>query len=123
MARRREIAARYDEALTDIDALERPEVRDGVESGWHLYVVRTRDSGRRKPLFERLRAQGLGVQVHYLPVYWHPYYAGLGYPRGLCPEAEKYYAGAISLPSFPAMGDDDVARVVDVVRAGVRALA
>ncbi len=123
VARRRAIAAAYDAALADVGALELPGRRDDVEPGWHLYVVRTRDPDLRKPLFEHLRARGIGVQVHYLPVYWHPYYASLGFQRGQCPEAERYYAGAISLPIFPAMRDDDVARVVDIVRAAARTLA
>jgi len=119
ISRRRAIATTYDAALAGLDALELPGRHADVEPGWHLYVVRTRDPALRKPLFEHLRTQGLGVQVHYLPVYWHPYYAGLGYPRGLCPRAEHYYAGAISLPIFPAMSDEDVTRVVDVLRAAV----
>jgi UDP-4-amino-4,6-dideoxy-N-acetyl-beta-L-altrosamine transaminase len=123
IARRRAIAALYDAALADVDGLELPGRRQDVEPGWHLYVVRTRDPGLRRPLFEHLRARGLGVQVHYLPVYWHPYYAGLGYLRGLCPEAEKYYAGAISLPIYPVMSDEDVARVIDTVRAAIHAVA
>lgn len=116
VARRRAIASMYDTALTNLDALELPGRRADVEPGWHLYVVRCRDAGLRKPLFEHLHAQGLGVQAHYLPVYWHPHYAGLGYRCGLCPVAEEFYVGAISLPIFPAMSDTDVARVVDVVR-------
>lgn len=121
ITRRRAIAATYDAALADDEGLELPGRRADVEPGWHLYVIRTRDPERRRPLFEYLRAQGLGVQVHYLPVYWHPYYASLGYQRGLCPLAEQYYASAISLPIYPAMSDEDVERVVDVVRAATRA--
>lgn len=123
VGRRRAIAAKYDALLADVDALELPGRRDDVEPGWHLYVVRTRRPQLRKPLFEHLSAHGLGVQVHYLPVYWHPYYAALGYRRGLCPEAERFYASAITLPIFPAMSDDDVERVVDVVHAAVCTLA
>lgn len=121
--RRRDIAAMYDEALAGIDGLELPGRRADVEPGWHLYVVRTRDPNHRRPLFERLRAEGLGVQVHYLPVYWHPYYAQLGYRRGECHVAESYYSRALSLPVFPAMQDDDVARVIDVVHTAVDELA
>ena len=119
--RRRRIAARYDEALADLATIELPGRREHVQPGWHLYVIRTRDPERRRGLFETLRAHGLGVQVHYLPVYWHPYYAGLGYPRGLCPQAEGFYRSAISLPIYPAMSDDDLERAIDVVRTGVQA--
>jgi UDP-4-amino-4,6-dideoxy-N-acetyl-beta-L-altrosamine transaminase len=119
IARRREIAARYDAALADLATVELPGRRGDVESGWHLYVLRTRDPQRRRPLFERLRGDGLGVQVHYLPVYWHPYYARLGYARGTCPVAERYYRGAISLPIYPRMTDAELERSIEVVRNAV----
>jgi perosamine synthetase len=122
IARRRAIAAMYDAMLADLEALMLPGRHDDVEPGWHLYVVRVRDASLRRPLFNRLRAHGLGVQVHYIPVYWHPYYAALGYERGLCPEAERYYAGAISLPIFPAMSDDDVHHVARVIRTAMQEL-
>ena len=119
IARRREIAAAYDTALGDLDGIELPGRRPDVEPGWHLYVIRTRDPARRRPLFERLRSEGLGVQVHYLPVYWHPYYQGLGYRRGVCPNAERFYQTAISLPIYPRMTDAELARSIDVVRDAV----
>ncbi len=116
LARRRAIAARYQEAFADCQALRLPTVREGVEPGWHLYVVRVNgDASRRRPFFEALRARGLGVQVHYLPVYLHPYYQSLGYRPGLCPKAEDFYARAVSLPIFPRMTDDEVARVIEIV--------
>ncbi len=108
IARRRAIAARYDDALASVGGLELPAVRAGVEPAWHLYVVRVRDASRRRPFFDRLRALGLGVQVHYVPVYWHPYYRDLGYRRGLCPVAEDFYERAVSLPVFPGMSDNDL---------------
>lgn len=120
LTRRREIAAAYDEAFSDLDAITLPEPRTDVEPGWHLYVIRTRDPGLRRPLFERLRGAGLGVQVHYLPVYWHPYYQRLGFERGLCPVAEDFYQRAISLPIYPAMSDEDVTSSIERVRAAVR---
>ena len=117
LARRRIIAARYQEAFADCPQLVRPAEAPEVESGWHLYVVRVAgDPSRRRPFFEALRAAGLGVQVHYLPVYRHPYYEALGYRPGLCPKAEDFYARCVSLPIFPRMGEDEVDRVIDIVR-------
>ena len=117
VARRRWIAARYAEELADVAALRLPSVAEGVDPSWHLYVVRVAGApDRRRPFFERLRELGLGVQVHYIPVYWHPYYRSLGYRRGLCPVAEDYYARAVSLPIFPMMTDDDVASAIERVR-------
>ena len=121
IARRRAIAARYTAALTGVPELILPTERAYVESGWHLYVVRVAaDAGRRRPFFERLRAKGLGVQVHYIPVYFHPYYQDLGYRRGACPLAEDFYARAVSLPIYPQMSDHDVDSSIERVLAAVR---
>lgn len=115
LERRRAIAARYQDAFSDLSQLMRPVTREDVESGWHLYVLRTRDPELRRPLFDALRARGIGVQVHYIPVYWHPYYRDLGFRKGLCAKAESFYRSALSLPIFPRMTEDDVARVIDTV--------
>lgn len=117
VARRREIAAQYDEAFGEIAGLLLPGRRARAESSWHLYVVRVRDATRRRAFFERLRADGLGVQVHYVPVYRHPYYQSLGYRSGQCPRAEEFYASSVSLPIYPAMTGQEVQRVTDVVRS------
>jgi perosamine synthetase len=119
IARRRAIAARYLEAFADIEALSVPHVREGVEPGWHLFVVRVPTAALRGPMFERLRELGLGVQVHYIPVYHHPYYRDLGFERGSCPIAEDYSARAVSLPIFPRMTDKEVDRVIATVRSAV----
>jgi UDP-4-amino-4,6-dideoxy-N-acetyl-beta-L-altrosamine transaminase len=119
IARRRAIAARYLEAFADVKALSVPPVRDGVEPGWHLFVVRVPTAPLRRPFFERLRELGLGVQVHYIPVHYHPYYRDLGFERGSCPVAEDYSARAVSLPIFPRMTDKEVDRVIATVRGAV----
>ena len=112
-ARRRVIADLYDQALADLPL--RPLARDskGV-SGWHLYMIRLNlgeISRTRREVFESLRAQGIGVNVHYIPVHLQPDYAKLGFTSGMFPEAERYYEEAITLPMFPAMKDSDVERV------------
>lgn len=120
LARRRHIAERYTAAFSHCGALLTPVVRPDVEPGWHLYVVRLAgDPALRRPFFERLRALGLAVQVHYIPVYYHPYYASLGFVRGLCPVAEDFYRRAISLPLFPLMTDAEVDRVINRVLVAV----
>jgi len=118
LARREAISRRYDQAFADLP-LTLPARREGRQSGWHLYVIRVQDPARRKPLFERLRALGLGVQVHYVPVHLHPYYRRLGYAPGSFPVAEDFYARAISLPLFPAMTDADVDSAIARVRQAV----
>lgn len=119
IVRRRVIAAKYLEAFADVEALSLPFVRDGVEPGWHLFVVRVADASLRRPFFDRLRAMGLGVQVHYIPVHHHPYYRDLGFRRVSCPVAENYSARAVSLPIFPRMTDQEVDRVIAAVRRAV----
>ena len=119
-ARRTAITARYNQGLSGIEELRLPACRTGADPMWHLYPLRIRD-GRRRALFEHLRANDIGVQVNYLPVYWHPVYADLGYQRGICPVAEDYYAQQISLPLFPDLVDADVDRVIDLIRGFVGA--
>jgi dTDP-4-amino-4,6-dideoxygalactose transaminase len=119
-ARREAITARYNQGLSGIDELRLPARREGADPMWHLYPLRIRD-GRRRALFEHLRANDIGVQVNYMPVYWHPVYADLGYRRGTCPVAEEYYAQQISLPLFPDLSDADVDRVIELVRGFVSA--
>ncbi|VVJ23751.1 Bacillosamine/Legionaminic acid biosynthesis aminotransferase PglE / 4-keto-6-deoxy-N-Acetyl-D-hexosaminyl-(Lipid carrier) aminotransferase [Amycolatopsis camponoti] len=113
--RRAEIHARYSAALADVDGVATPPSRPGADPVWHLYPLRVLE-GRRKALFEHLRGAGIGVQVNYIPVYWHPVFEDLGYRRGLCPNAEAYYEQELSLPLFPSLTDADVDRVVDAVR-------
>ena len=72
--------------------------------------------GRRRELFEHLRANGVGVQVNYIPAHWHPVFEDLGYRRGLCPVAEEYYRQELSLPLFPDLTDADVDRVIELIR-------
>jgi UDP-4-amino-4,6-dideoxy-N-acetyl-beta-L-altrosamine transaminase len=112
--RRTEITARYNEAFAGVDGLRTPPQRADVDPAWHLYPVRVL-GGRRREVFEKLRASGIWVQVNYIPVYWHPVYADLGYQRGLCPNAERFYSEEISLPMFPDLTDGDVDRVIETL--------
>lgn len=116
-ARRAELVARYNKLLRAVPGLGLPARRDHVEPSWHLYPVRVRD-GRRREVYDRMRAAGIGVQVNYIPAYWHPVFEDLGYRRGLCPEAEAYYGEQLSLPLFPGLSDGDQDRVVECL-AGI----
>jgi len=118
-ARRKAIAAAYDEAFASIEGLITPHQHPLAQSSWHLYVLRWRTGPGmpdRKTVFAALRAMNIGVNVHYIPIYRQPYYRRLGYTPEGCPEAERYYETAISLPIFPRMTDDDVADVIRAVR-------
>jgi len=113
-ARRAEIRGRYVEGLRGvagvIPIVQRPE----TDPAWHLFPVRILD-GRRGAVYEAMHAAGIGVQVNYMPVYWHPVYAEQGYKRGLCPTAEAFYEQELSLPMFPNLADSDVDRVIETL--------
>ena len=120
VARRQQIARRYDEAFADIPAVEPLGVRPNVSHAYHLYVIRLdleHLETSRALVFEALRAEGIGVNVHYIPVHLHPFYrARFGTGPGMCPVAEAAYERIISLPIFPRMTDDDVRDVITAVR-------
>ncbi len=119
VARRNEVAARYRELLADEERVELPpSAAAGSLHGYHLFPVRVRAGAEaRHATFEALRAAGIGVQVHYIPVYRLPYYRDrLGYRQDACPNADRLYSGLISLPMFPALEDGDVERVAGELR-------
>lgn len=118
VARRRDLAARYDRMLGNLP-LTRPAPAADVQSAWHLYVVRV-DAGRHRAVFEALRADGIGVNLHYIPVHTQPYYRAMGFAPGQFPNAERYYAEAISIPLYAGLTDTDQERVVAALE---RALA
>jgi len=115
IARRAALAARYTAGLSDLEGMRLPIEGEGARSGWHLYVVRV-DPSRRRAFFERLRALGIGAQVHYLPVYRHPWYQQNGYARVQCPEADAWYASCVSLPLYPGLTDAEHASAIARVR-------
>jgi perosamine synthetase len=124
LARRREIAAAYQAAFEKLDELILPPMDSGARPAWHLYVVQLRlerlTAGRLE-IFQALRQEGLGVNVHYIPIHLQPYYREkFSTAPGDFPHAETYYARAISLPMYPAMTDDDVQHVVSAVRQVLR---
>jgi len=112
LARRRQLAAQYNRLL-DGAPLTLPWQRPQALSAWHLYVVRVPAGGRRdrRAVFDGLHAAGIRANVHYIPVHLQPHYRALGFKTGDFPEAERYYAEAISLPMYAALSDTDQARV------------
>jgi UDP-4-amino-4,6-dideoxy-N-acetyl-beta-L-altrosamine transaminase len=117
VAKRRRIAERYDRILASLPLVLPRRLADR-ESALHLYVIRL-DASRtrvgRKHVFDALRTAGVGVQVHYLPVHLQPFYARRGFMPGDFPQAEAYYAAAISLPLYPELESADQDRVVSVL--------
>jgi perosamine synthetase len=117
--RRAELVARYHEQLSGVDGLALPPQRPDVEPAWHLFAARILD-GRRREVYEKLHAAGIAVQVNYIPVYWHPVFEDMGYRRGMCPGAERFYREELSLPLFPDLTDADQDRVVEALREALR---
>jgi perosamine synthetase len=118
LERRRAVAARYVEALRLMPEIELPAVRPDCEPAWHLFVVLLnleRLRVGRADVFRALRAENIGVNVHYVPVPWHPYYRDLGYEPGNWPVAEGAYERMLSLPIFPTMSDGDVDDVIEAL--------
>lgn len=113
--KRRAIADTYDRELGKIEGIDIPARRPYSDSSWHLYFIRVKNPGIRKKLFEHLHSSGIGAQVHYLPVYLHPYYSAMGFKKGLCPKAEDFYGREISIPMYPALKGSEIRRVVKVV--------
>jgi UDP-4-amino-4,6-dideoxy-N-acetyl-beta-L-altrosamine transaminase len=111
IARRRALADAYDHLLADLP-LSRPGRLEGADSSWHLYVIRLDALARHRPTFEELRANGIGVNLHYIPVHLQPYYRGLGFATGDFPASEDYYGRAISIPLHAGLTDEEQAQVV-----------
>ncbi len=121
--RRREIVKKYNEAFKDNPYIEVLTERSWARSSWHIYVILCKGVDRDR-MFHALRAEGLGVNVHYIPVYRQPFYVkkGSGSPSDF-PESENYYNKAITIPLFPAMTERQVARVIDTVNTCAKDLA
>jgi UDP-4-amino-4,6-dideoxy-N-acetyl-beta-L-altrosamine transaminase len=119
--RRHEVAAAYDAGLAGLP-LTTPWQHPRTRSAYHLYVIRidrSRAARDHRAVFEALRAAGIGVNLHYIPVYKQPWYRALGFAEDYCPQAEAYYAEAISLPIYPALTRQDQQRVIDAVTEAV----
>ncbi|EKN67672.1 UDP-4-amino-4,6-dideoxy-N-acetyl-beta-L-altrosamine transaminase [Schinkia azotoformans] len=115
---RKKYVSIYNEAFKDMDEIKIPYQNKEGSSSWHLYIIRLdleKLKESRKEIFESLQKRNIGVNVHYIPVYFHPYYMKCGYQRGVCPNAEKLYEEIITLPLFPAMTEDDVNDVISAV--------
>jgi UDP-4-amino-4,6-dideoxy-N-acetyl-beta-L-altrosamine transaminase len=119
LARRRELAARYQRLLAPLAVtVQQPQAQ--AESAWHLFVVRLqgeRIQRSRREVFDGMRAAGVGVNLHYIPIHVQPYYRDLGFKPGDFPQAEAYYAEALSLPLYPDLTEAQQDHVVDSLRS------
>lgn len=118
-ARRKEIVAKYNSVFAQMPELIVQEEIQKSDTTRHLYILRLNTellNCNRREFFDALRAENIGTQVHYIPVYWHSYYEKLGYEKGMCPEAEKLYSEILSIPLFYSMTDEDVEDVISAVK-------
>lgn len=116
---RNSLADRYDELLGDSPFVLPSRDADSLSS-FHLYIVRVKGNDPRsthKILFEKLRSSGIGVNLHYIPIYKHPYYRNIGFSQDLCPAAELYYESAISIPLFPGLTFEEQDFIVKTLKA------
>ena len=97
---------------------------DNIYSAFHLYVLRIEQekvTKSHKEIFKNLRDFGIMVNLHYIPVYYHPYYRDrFGFLPGYCPNAERYYEEAISIPMYPQLTDDEIIKVVDACKKSIK---
>ncbi|MFX0560702.1 UDP-4-amino-4,6-dideoxy-N-acetyl-beta-L-altrosamine transaminase [Tepidibacillus infernus] len=118
ISRRKDIVRTYNEAFKDLEGVILQKNADFSDTVNHLYVLKLdlpKLKVDRKEIYNALLAENIGSNVHYIPVYWHPYYQKLGYKMGLCPKAEELYNSMLTIPLFPAMLDDDVNDVINGV--------
>lgn len=118
---RRALAGHYDELLADLPVVRPPRFADR-ESSWHLYAIEIDAAGTgktRAEVFARLRSEGIGVNVHYIPIHTQPYYARLGFKAGDFPASEHYYRRALSIPLFPALTASQQERVAQALRSAL----
>ena len=123
LQRRREYVHRYNEAFQNMPGIITPWQSPDGESAWHLYILRLQleqlNVGRDQ-IFQELWDRGIGVNIHYIPVYYHAYYRDLGYAKGLCPQAEELFEAMLTIPLYPAMKEAALERVIDTVLAVVK---
>ena len=118
-ARRKEIVKKYDAAFAEVPEIVVQKEIPQSDTTRHLYILRLnleKMTCDRRQFFDALYAENICPQVHYLPVYWHSYYEKLGYEKGICPNAEKYYNEVMSIPLYYSLTDEDVEDVIRAVK-------
>ncbi len=109
---REERADYYFEKLKNLNEIVLPAKAENIKHSWHLFVLRLKDSAKRRPLYDHLQANGIGVQIHYIPVHHQPYYRALGYKNESCPNSVLYYNSALSIPLYPSLAREDQDKVI-----------
>lgn len=116
LEKRQEVVRWYRESLSGIDGISMPLESGYLYSGWHIYVIRTKDSADRRPLYDHLQKAGIGANFHYPAVYKHPYYQKIGYGDAYCPQMDIYHESCITLPCHTLLTEDDVRLVGNTIK-------
>lgn len=119
VARRRQLVEKYDAELQSMDGIVCPMQKEGCNSSWHLYVVQMPE-GRRREIYDKLQVAGVHVNVHYIPVYKHPYYQEHGYESVHCVNAEQLYENIISLPLYYSLQDEMQEYVIETIKKVIK---
>jgi dTDP-4-amino-4,6-dideoxygalactose transaminase len=117
--RRKEIVDKYNSAFNEMPEIVTQKEISESDTTRHLYIIRLKSSelnANRNEIYEALHAENVGLQVHYIPVYFHPYYQKLGYKKGICPKAESLYEEIITIPLYYSLSDEDVESVIEAVK-------
>ncbi|MBP5276766.1 MAG: UDP-4-amino-4,6-dideoxy-N-acetyl-beta-L-altrosamine transaminase [Lachnospiraceae bacterium] len=118
-AKRKRIVAKYNDAFKDLSGIIVQKEIEKSDTCRHLYIIRLdldKLNCTRREFFDAMSAENVQCQIHYVPVYWFPYYKHLGYKEGLCPNAEEVYKGILSIPLYPSLSDSDVDDVIEAVK-------
>lgn len=110
---RTRIFENYLDAFKNISGIELPGLRNYVDPMWHLFPIRVNPNNREE-IFTNMRKLGIGVQINYIPAYWHPVFKEMGYERGICPQSEIFYKSEISLPMFPGLSNLEQERTIEI---------
>lgn len=114
--KRREIAKKYEKAFQDIKSIEIINEDKNSFNPYHLFVIKVKDGETRLKLFNHLKSNNILCQVHYMPIYWYPYYQKKGYNKGICPNTEYFYNRIISLPIYPDLKDEEQKIVIEKIK-------
>ena len=116
--KKRSIFQTYIKLLQGINGIQLPSEREYVKANWHLFPVRV-DPFRREAIFTNLRKEGIGVQVNYIPAYWHPVFKSQGFNKGMYPNSDVFYSEEISLPMYASLSKSQLFMVSEAIKGSL----
>ena len=122
ISKRRQIVKIYNQELKDLDLLKLPTEKENIKSSWHIYYIQIKKAKFRLHLFNKLRKNNIGCQIHYIPVYYHPFYQKLGYNKYKYINAENFYNKVITIPLYPTMKEEEIKYIIETVKKEIKLL-